>query len=78
MAMTERSRWELRERLKEHLDMETANALIDELPPLGHELATKRDIAELRSSLLAALVGAVIAMYTATLGAVVALVVAFR
>lgn len=72
--MTERSRWELREKLKEHLGMEAINALLDELPPVGSDLATKRDIAELRSSLLTALVGAVVAMYAATLGAVVALV----
>jgi hypothetical protein len=74
MAMTERSRWELRERLKGHLGMETTNALLDELPSVGAELATKRDIAELRSSLRGDIIVAVIAMYTATLGAVVALV----
>jgi hypothetical protein len=74
MAMTERSRWELRERLKDRLGMETTNALLDELPPIGSELATKRDIAELRSSLLTAIIGSVIAMYTATLAAVVVLV----
>jgi hypothetical protein len=41
---------------------------------VGSEPASKRDIAELRSSLLTAIIGAVIAMYAATLGAVVALV----
>jgi DNA anti-recombination protein RmuC len=48
MVVDERARFELRERLKEHTDVETANLVIDQLPPIGEELATKSDIAALR------------------------------
>jgi hypothetical protein len=44
MAMTERSRWELREKLKGPLGMATANALMEHLPPPGADLVTNRDL----------------------------------
>jgi ribosomal protein L29 len=125
MAVDERSRRELHERLKEAIDVRTADLFIEHLPPIGATPATKSDIAELRSaskadvaelrsaskadiaelrnankadiaelrsaskadiaeltyqierlrsSMLLTLIGVVVALYAATLGAVVALV----
>jgi hypothetical protein len=82
MAATARFRWELRDKLKEMLGMDATNALLDELPDVGTKPATQQDIAEvrtaiadLRSSVRGDIIVAVIAMYTATLAAVIALVV---
>jgi uncharacterized membrane protein (DUF106 family) len=48
MAVQERSRRSLYDLLKEPLGMDATNALLDELPPIGADLATKADIDVLR------------------------------
>lgn len=41
----------LHRRLAEHMDTETADALIERLPPDWEQLATKADLAQLRTDL---------------------------
>lgn len=48
MAVGERSRRSLYDLLKEPLGMNATHALLDELPPVGADLATKDDIDALR------------------------------
>jgi hypothetical protein len=49
MVASESSRRELHGRLKEAFDVETADLVLDHLPPANIEFATKSDIAILRS-----------------------------
>jgi hypothetical protein len=51
MAVDERSRRELHERLKEAIDVETADLLLDQLPPPWAEIATKSDIEATKSDI---------------------------
>jgi hypothetical protein len=44
MAIDERSRRELHRRVKEATDMETADLLLDHLPPPYKDFATKADV----------------------------------
>lgn len=51
MSVEERSRRNLYDLLKEPLGMVATNALLDELPPVGSDLATRDDINLLRAEL---------------------------
>jgi hypothetical protein len=88
MAVDERSRRELHRQLREAIDMRTADLLVEHLPPLGSEPATKSDIADVRTEIARAvaelrktiiwLIGSMFAVMMATVVSLVVPLVTLR
>jgi hypothetical protein len=74
MAVDERSRRELHRRLKEAVDVESADLLLDHLPPPHLALATKADLERAINTLTWRMLGFLGVTFTAMFGGFAGLV----